>query len=343
MKRTPQLVFSLCFLLLAQCLAVAQDTWKKVTPNARGTQMSYVHPQLERLLSGKYEELEKEMASPSFADAEALGMTPQRGFFSTFRFEDWKKPVNWDGYFKGLDGWQAAFPKSPSSLLARSTAMVGYAWDARGNGVAGTVTENGFKLFGERLIEGLKKLDEARKLGGDKEPAYWVNLLVYCRGLQAPPEKIKEVVDEALKRFPEDPDIYYGYCVAILPRWGGDVGEWQSWISTQNKDARWGGKEMDPQLYVRILWRVYGYIEDSDGPLFENKKLSWEKAKLGLDQLCEKYPKSVYWKTVRAHMAWAAEDAKALTAAITALNGTYDSWAIAPGDLEKMLQDARAK
>lgn len=343
MNRPPRLVLTVCVLLVVQCLGMAQEKWNKLKPNSRAQHGAYASVQLSRLLAGKYDDLEKEMGSPTLADAGAIGLTADRSFSSAFRIEDWDVQPDWTAYLKALDAWHAAFPKSPGSLLAKSTAMIGYAWEARGNGVSGTVTENGWKLFGERLMEGFKTLEEARKLGGDKEPVYWMNLLIYSRGLQAPPGKTKEVVEEALNRFPQNPSIYYAYCVAILPRWGGAEGEWQEWISKQNKDARWEGKEMDPQLYAQILWQVFGYMHNSDGPFFANKSLSWEKAKLGLDQLCDKYPKSVYWKTARACLAWAAEDAKALTAAITALNSTYDSWAISPANLEKMLNSVRAK
>lgn len=338
-----RIVVSNCLLLVIQCSAFAQDNWKKAAPNARGTQISYVQRQLDLLFHGKYEELEKEMASPSLPDAEAIGMTPDRAFFSTFRYEDWNKSPDWEQLFKRFDEWEAAFPKSPASRLARSTALIDYAWAARGKGFAGTVTDDGWKLFGERLVEGVKKLEEARTLGGDKEATYWTNMLTFCRGLQAPPDKTKKVVEEGLKRFPGNPNVYYIYCVAILPRWGGGEGEWQAWVDAQNKDARWGGKEMDPMLYAQILWLVYGYIYDKDGPFFESKKLSWEKAKLGLDQLCEKHPKSIYWKTARAHMAWSARDAKALSAAVAALDGTYDSWAISPKDFQEILNSIHGK
>jgi hypothetical protein len=288
---------------------------------------------------GEYGELEKEAAAPTMLGAETLGLTADRSFYSAFRFEDWSMKPDWGGYFKALDGWEAAFPKSPYSRLARATALIGYAWEARGSGAAKTVTKNGWQLFGDRLIEGVKKLEEARKLGGDKEPVYWVNMLTFCRGLQVPLDKTRKVVDEALKRWPEEPSIYSWYCIAILPRWGGGEVEWEQWVSAQNKDARWGGKDMDPKLYAQILWGVYRYIKDSDGPPFAHGELSKEKAKLGMDQLCEKYPKSVYWKSVRARFAWAAQDKMALVAAVAALEGTYDPWVILPADFEKMLND----
>lgn len=77
--------------------------------------------------------------------------------------------------------------------------------------------------------------------------------------------------------------------------------------------------------------------------LRETTKLSWEKAKLGLDQLCEKYPKSIYWKSARAFMAWSAQDTKAFKDAMTALNGTYDPWAIKASQFPNLLNSFREK
>lgn len=332
-----------CLLVLALHPAIAQETFQKVAPNARATQREYAEQQQKRLLAGKYDELEKEIATPSLAEPVAVGLGPEGGFFTSFRLDDWQQKPDWAPTFKALDAWEAAAPTSPASRLAHSSALIAYAWAARGSGTADTVTDGGWKLFGERLIESHNKLKEAEKMGGAAQPIYWRNLLILCRGLQAPKQKTTEFTDEALKQFSDNPGIYAGYCIAILPRWGGEPGEWQSWIKAQNADARWAGKEMPADVYARILWQVYDYIRNTDGPLFESKDLSWEKTRQGLDQLCEKYPKSAYWKTARARFAWVANDPKALKEAITALGGSYDSWAMGPKDFTEMLESVRTK
>lgn len=81
------------------------------------------------------------------------------------------------------------FSKVAVRRLARATTLIDYAWVARGAGVAGTVNKDGWKLFGDRLVESLKKEEEAMKLGGDKHGVYWRNLLFLARGLQAPRRK----------------------------------------------------------------------------------------------------------------------------------------------------------
>ncbi len=334
----------LCICLLCcASLATAEEKWQRVEPNAKALHWKYFEVQWERLLSGKYAELEKEAATPTFADAESCGISPENALFAMFGLEDWRKDPEFNQVFKALDGWDATFPKSPYSRLARATTLIDYAWVARGAGVAGTVNKDGWKLFGDRLVESLKKEEEAMKLGGDKHGVYWRNLLFLARGLQAPPAKTKEMVNDALKRFPEYPGIYYAYCIAILPRWGGAEGEWQAWLNAQNKEARWGGKEMDPKLYAQILWQVFTYIRDTDGPFFGDKHLSWEKAKLGLDQLCEKYPKSTHWNTVRACLASVAGDRKSANAAFDSLNGKFDGSVIDPPTFEAFLKWAGRK
>src|SRR5947209_17360318 len=106
MNGSPRIAVSLCFLLLIQCVAFAADALKKVSPNARRIQMTYAEQQLQRLAAGKYAELEAEMATPSLADAEAIGYTPTRIFFSSFRVEDWQKVPDWDAIFKSFDSWE---------------------------------------------------------------------------------------------------------------------------------------------------------------------------------------------------------------------------------------------
>jgi hypothetical protein len=51
-----------------------------------------------------------------------------------------------------------------AALKVRSWAMTEWGWQARGSGMAGTVSEEGWRLFGERLLESRKALEAAWQL-----------------------------------------------------------------------------------------------------------------------------------------------------------------------------------
>ena len=56
---------------------------------------------------------------------------------------------DWNVHLKALRKWTLAKPKSITARVALAEALIGYAWFARGNGLADTVSNSGWKLFGE--------------------------------------------------------------------------------------------------------------------------------------------------------------------------------------------------
>lgn len=317
-------------LAFAPAFAVAEQKFEMAIPNVHAQLRVYTSLQQGRLLQGKFAELEKEGASPTLVDPVGLALGPDGGFFQSFLFSDWSKTPDWKAYFEGFEKWEAAFPKSPISHLAKASALIDYAWVARGGGFSNTVSQDGWKLFGQRLVEASDQLKVARDLGGAEYPMYWRNFSIVCRGLQAPVEIVRQATREGLKKFPQTPKLYSNYCVAVLPRWSGSPGEWQRWLKAQVTDERWKGGEMSDELYAQILWTIYEYIRDSDGPFFAGGDVSWEKMQRGLGKLCEQYPSSYFWRTARVRVARSAGDRNAARAGVEALGGKFDSWACNP-------------
>jgi hypothetical protein len=68
---------------------------------------------------------------------------------------------DWKALFDKLDRWVAARPQSITARVALASAYLGYASDARGEGTVDTVTENGWKLFGERIVKARQILQSA--------------------------------------------------------------------------------------------------------------------------------------------------------------------------------------
>ncbi len=60
--------------------------------------------------------------------------------------------------------WIAQFPASITARVAYADFLREYAWHARGTDLADKVTEEGWRLFGERLESARKMLAEAREL-----------------------------------------------------------------------------------------------------------------------------------------------------------------------------------
>jgi hypothetical protein len=69
-----------------------------------------------------------------------------------------------------------ARPQSVTARVALARAYLNYAYDARGEGNAGTVSDSGWKLFAERTAEGKRILDEASALP-TKCPEWYIAML----------------------------------------------------------------------------------------------------------------------------------------------------------------------
>ena len=68
--------------------------------------------------------------------------------------------------------WIAARPDSITARVARIEFLVDYAWQARGNGYANTITTEGGRIFEERLAAAHRALDESKTLGV-AAPDWW--------------------------------------------------------------------------------------------------------------------------------------------------------------------------
>lgn len=51
--------------------------------------------------------------------------------------------AEWSAYFATFKDWISAYPESPTPRIALAEGYVSYAWAARGNGYADTVSEGG--------------------------------------------------------------------------------------------------------------------------------------------------------------------------------------------------------
>ena len=78
-----------------------------------------------------------------------------------------------------LQDWVNAKPDSITARIALAKVQDDYAWNARGGGYAGTVTDEGWRLFNERQNEAAKTLREAKSLN-EKCPLYWYEMM-RCR------------------------------------------------------------------------------------------------------------------------------------------------------------------
>ena len=117
-------------------------------------------------------------------------------FYSALECDDKEPASMWQLHESIYQAWMTAKPQSITALVAYGGFLTDYAWQARGSGYADKVTEEGWKLFGERLDTAGKVLMEARKME-EKDPCLWLNLLTVALGQGWEADIYKKVLDDA--------------------------------------------------------------------------------------------------------------------------------------------------
>lgn len=154
---------------------------------------------------------------------------------------------DWQDLMQSLQRWVHTHPKSVTARVALARAWIGYADEARGDGYADTVSEKGWKLYGERTAEAEKALDEAAVLPV-KCPEFYSVKFNIAENQSWGKERILALFDEASAFEPGY--YYYGRAVAMLlePKWFGEPGDTAKFL--QDSADRIGGKEGDAYYFL---------------------------------------------------------------------------------------------
>jgi hypothetical protein len=186
-------------------------------------------------------------------------------------------PVNhatqedWDNRVQLLQRWITARPKSVTARVALAKAYLSYAWDARGNGFSNTVSDSGWKLFGERTAEAKRILDGASAL--PRCPEWYVAMLDVAQNQSWHAADARALFEDATKF---EPGYYYYaqmFAYDLLPKWSGETGATEKFA--QEAADHVGGDEGDI-LYFRVAdYVICGCQEDPH--------LSWERIERGFE------------------------------------------------------------
>ena len=98
--------------------------------------------------------------------------------------------------------------------------LISYAWDARGGGLAGTVTKEGWQLFHERLRQANEALESAWSLDA-KDAATAARAITICKGLQLGDTAVQKWFDRAMAADPGCRAACDELIDFLDPKWGG--------------------------------------------------------------------------------------------------------------------------
>lgn len=195
--------------------------------------------------------------------------------------------------------WEKKFPESITARVAYAEFLTTYAWYARSDAYAGEVTQEGWRLFGERLAEARKVLEKSRSLS-PACPMWWYTCQTVALG-QGWSRAEYDALFKSAKEF--EPEFYAFDCSRakyLLPRWHGEPGDWEKAAEEQIKLQGATGSE----IYARVVQDQAGYYDN----VFQESAASWRKTRKGFEDLRAHYPTSLELLNTFCRTAYFAGD-----------------------------------
>jgi hypothetical protein len=126
----------------------------------------------------------------------------------------------WKGDFNRINPvFQQAFASQWYAPYFKGVFDVYWAWDARGSGDASTVTPEGWKLFGQRIDDAARALEEAWKLD-PTQSAIAEQMVTACMA-RSDPQGIELWYRRGIEANPDDYQLCQNKLYALSPRWLG--------------------------------------------------------------------------------------------------------------------------
>ncbi len=200
-----------------------------------------------------------------------------------------------------LRHWIAQRPESITARVALATSLHRWAWEARGNGMANTVTAEGWRLFEERIQESLSVLKAAANLH-EQCPQWYSEMMVVGLAESWDAAQMKEIFEAGIQYEPGYFRLYKQYANYLLPKWDGKPGDASAFAKEAADNV--GGEEGD-QIYFHIANAIIG----KNGSEFGVHQMDWPRIQRGYQSLTAQYGTTEWLKNKIAYLAWKFHDA----------------------------------
>jgi hypothetical protein len=206
--------------------------------------------------------------------------------------------AEWQSRIAKLEQWIKDSPASSTPRVALAHAYIRFAWKARGNGSAETVTPEGWKLFNQRVHSARTVLEDAAKASG-ADPQWYREMQTVALAQGWDRAQVDALANQALANEPG----YYYFALAqanyLLPKWYGKPGESEQYA--EEVADRTGGTEGDA-VYFQIAGEL-NCCRRTQAPA-----LSWARVRQGFSALDQLYGATNHQRNVMAYLALHAGD-----------------------------------
>jgi hypothetical protein len=184
-----------------------------------------------RKADATWENIDQELREVRRVDPAHHGrMHDQSELYRSIALPGYTDSADYPTHCAALGEWRDALPDSPYPLIALASAHVNWAWEARGGGVASTVTEEGWAKFSTRLDEAVRLVERAIQMGVADGEAYRIRTVIGM-GQGASAQEMRDWFDSGRKIDPHYLPLYRQHAIGLLPRWGGEPGEVERFVN----------------------------------------------------------------------------------------------------------------
>lgn len=212
--------------------------------------------------------------------------------------------------------WAKERPGSITAQICLARALSRYAWNARGSGWADTVTDDGWRRFGERLDQSWAVLQEARKLP-ETCPGWTEAAQTVALGQGWDPRDYFKMVNAAIEAEPTYGKYYTSGCYFLFPRWYGEPGDFEKWIAEHADRATSDKRDWQ---YARLVWMAERNRMDEE-MVFAPGRLDWERTRRGFTDWLQADPENLMVHFQFLRLALLANDRETVRAQFDYLGG----------------------
>lgn len=214
-----------------------------------------------------------------------------------------------------LRKWMAERPESMTAPIALATSLHRWAWVARGNGMANTVTPDRWKLFEDRHAQALEVLEAARRRSA-QDPQFWAEKMNVDLSQNASNEQMREDMERGLQVEPEFYYLQLKYANYLLPKWNGQPGDSSRFVKEQADKL--GGDRGDA-LYFQLATVL---IKRGDAG-FPVQELDWQRIQSGFRAISLQFGVTNEMQNQLAFMAYKYRDADVARAQFTVIGNDW--------------------
>jgi hypothetical protein len=222
--------------------------------------------------------------------------------------------AEWQARIARLEQWSKEIPASPTPRVLLARAYIRFAWKARGNGLANTVTPEGWKLFSQRVQSAHAVLDDAAKIAAG-DPQWYREMQTVALAQGWGRAQVDALANQALANEPG----YYYFATAqanyLLPKWYGKAGESEQYA--EQVADRTGGADGDA-VYFQIAQELNCCRRT------QALALSWPRVRQGFSALDQLYGSTNRQRNVMAYLALRAGDTQTAQQVFARIGNDWD-------------------